>query len=309
MRPRARAGRRRPRRSRWRGCAASRRARPTASRRGTLRSGAVSWSAPDLGDMVAVVTGATRGVGKGVALVLGECGATVHVTGRSTVDEAAGEVTSRGGRGIGVRVDHTDDAAVAELFAGLERLDVLVANAWGGYENYDPETFTAPFWEQPVERLDGMFRTGLRAQYTAARAAAPLLRASGGLLVCTGFTSTTHYLGALPYDVIKAGVGRLVMGLAHELRADGVAVVGVWPGFTRTEAVVESFAAGGAEPPPETHSVEFVGRAVAALAADPDRFALSGQGIQAAELAARYGFTDTDGRTIAPFELPEDLRL
>src|SRR3954447_23817650 len=209
----------------------------------TLRSATMAWSAPDLIKTVAVVTGATRGVGKGVALVLGECGATVHVTGRSTVDEAAGEVTSRGGRGIGVRVDHTDDAAVAELFAGLERLDVLVANAWGGYENYDPEAFTAPFWDQPVERLDVMFRSGLRAQYTAARAAAPLLRASGGLLVCTGFTSTTHYLGALPYDVIKAGVGRLVMGLAHELRADGVAVVGVWPGFTRTEAVVESFAA------------------------------------------------------------------
>src|SRR4051794_6989655 len=182
MRPRARAGRRRPRRSRWRGCAASRRARPTASRRGTLRSGAVSWSAPDLGDMVAVVTGATRGVGKGIALVLGECGATVHVTGRSTVEEAAAAVTERGGRGVPARVDHTDDAAVAAFFGGLERLDLLVANAWGGYENYDREGFTAPFWEQPIERLDVMFRTGPRAQFTAARAAAPLLRASRGAL-------------------------------------------------------------------------------------------------------------------------------
>jgi len=269
----------------------------------------VSWSAPDLGDTVAVVTGATRGVGKGVALVLGECGATVHVTGRSTVDEVAGAVTGRGGRGVGAQVDHTDDEAVAALFAGLDGLDLLVANAWGGYENYDSATFTAPFWEQPIERLDVMFRSGLRAQFTAARAAAPLLRASRGLLVCTGFTSSTHYLGALPYDVIKAGVARLVVGLAHELRADGVAVVGVWPGFTRTEAVVEAFAAGGAEPPPETHSVEFVGRAVAALAADPERMSLSGRGIQTAELAARYGFTDTDGRTIAPFALPEELRL
>src|SRR4051794_3533791 len=303
MRPRARAGRRRPRRSRWRGCAASRRARPTASRRGTLRSGAVSWSAPDLGDMVAVVTGATRGVGKGVALVLGECGATVHVTGRSTVEEAAGAVTGRGGRGVGARVDHTDDEAVAALFAGLDGLDLLVANAWGGYEDYDPAAFTAPFWEQPVERLDKMFASGLRAQFTAARAAAPLMLNRGRLLACTGFTSETHYLGALPYDVVKAGVARLVAGAAHELRPHGVAAVGVWPGFTRTEGVEAAFAQGGAEPPPETHSVELPGRVVAGLLADPELMTFSGRGIQVAELAARYGYEDTDGRAIAPFAL------
>jgi NAD(P)-dependent dehydrogenase (short-subunit alcohol dehydrogenase family) len=268
----------------------------------------MAWSAPDLADTVAVVTGATRGVGKGVALVLGECGATVHVTGRSTVDEAAAEVTARGGRGVPARLDHTDDEAVAAFFGGLERVDLLVANAWGGYEDYDREAFTAPFWEQPVQRLDTMFRTGLRAQFTALRAAAPKF-STGSLAACTGFTSQTHYLGAMPYDVIKAAVGRLVVAAAHELRPRGVGVFGVWPGFTRTESVVEAFAAGGAEPPPETHSVEFVGRAMAMLAADPERMALSGRGLQVAELAARYGFTDTDGRRIAPFELPESLRL
>ena len=270
---------------------------------------AMAWSAPVLDKTVAVVTGATRGVGKGIALVLGECGATVHVTGRSTVEEAAAAVTARGGRGVPARVDHTDDAAVAAFFGGLERLDLLVANAWGGYENYDREGFTAPFWEQPIDRLDVMFRTGPRAQFTAARAAAPLLRASRGALVCTGFTSETHYLGALPYDVVKAAVGRLVAAAAHELRPDGVAVVGVWPGFTRTERVEAAFAEGGAKPPPETHSVEFAGRAVAALAADPERLALTGQGIQVAELAARYGFTDVDGRVVPPFQLPEELRF
>src|SRR3954469_23031683 len=111
----------------------------------TLRSAAMAWNAPDLAETVAVVTGATRGVGKGIALVLGECGATVQVTGRTRVDEAAAEVRARGGRGVPARLDHTDDAAVAAFFGGLERLDVLVANAWGGYENYDPEAFTAPF--------------------------------------------------------------------------------------------------------------------------------------------------------------------
>src|SRR3954452_14602668 len=174
-----------------------------SDRRRALTIVAVAWTPPDLAGRTAVVTGATRGVGRGIALVLGECGATVHVTGRSTVEEVAAEATERGGRGIAARTDHTDGAQVAALFAGLDRLDLLVANAWGGYENYDRATFTAPFWEQPIDRLDVMFRTGLRAQYTAARAAAPLLRASHGLLVCTGFTSATHYLGSLPYDVVK----------------------------------------------------------------------------------------------------------
>ena len=268
------------------------------------------WNAPDLSDRVAVVTGATRGVGRGIALVLGECGATVVVTGRSTVEDAAAEVDARGGRGIPARVDHTDDAAVAGLFGGLGRLDLLVANAWGGYEGYDPASFTAPFWEQPIERFDVMFRAGLRAQLTAARAAAPLMLEAGrGLIVLTGFPGGTHYLGSLPYDVIKAGVGRMVAGLAHELRPHGVSAAGVWPGFTRTEAVVASFAKGGAEPPPETHSVELPGRAVAMLAADPELASLSGAGRQAADWARRYGFDDVDGRTIAPFALPESLRL
>ena len=270
----------------------------------------MAWTPPDLHGRVAVVTGATRGVGKGIARVLGEGGATVVVTGRTTVEEAAAEVDAAGGKGIPARVDHTDDAAVAELFGGLERIDLLVANAWGGYEDYDPKGFTAPFWEQSLERFDAMFHAGLRAQFTAARAAAPtMIEAGSGAIVLTGFPGGTHYLGALPYDVIKAGVDRMVTGLAFELRDHGVAALGVWPGFTRTEAVVESFAAGGAEPPPETHSAEFPGRAVAMLLADPELFALSGTRRQAAEWAEHYGFEDTDGRTIAPFSMPESLRL
>jgi NAD(P)-dependent dehydrogenase (short-subunit alcohol dehydrogenase family) len=155
-----------------------------------------------------------------------------------------------------------------------------------------------------------MFHAGLRAQFTSARAVAPrMIEAGSGLIVLTGFPGRTHYLGALPYDVIKAGVDRMVTGLAHELRDHGVTAVGVWPGFTRTEAVIESFAAGGQEPPPTTHSVDFPGRAVAMLLADPELASLSGAGRQAAEWAERYGFEDTDGRKIAPFAMPEELRL
>ncbi len=189
------------------------------------------------------------------------------------------------------------------------RLDLVVANAWGGYESN--AGFTDPFWEQPMARWDAMFTAGLRAQFATARAAAPAMVARGaGLIVVTGGTDLgDHYLGNVPYDVVKAASTRLVVALAHELRPHGVAAVGVHPGFTRTEAVIDAFAQQGAEPPPETHSPEFVGRAVASVLADPDPMRLSGTGAQAADFARRYGFADVDGRTIAPFALPDDLRL
>ena len=287
----------------------------------------MTWGAPDLRGRVAVVTGASRGVGRGIALVLGECGATVYVTGRSTraharegapgpVEDTADEVTARGGRGIAVPTDHTDDAQTAALFARVNgeqggRLDLLVANAWGGYEGNALAGFSAPFWEQPLERWDAMFTAGLRAQFAAVRAAAPaMVRNRSGVIVITGGTDLPgHYLGNVPYDTVKAAASRLVVGLARELREHDVAAVGVYPGFTRTEAVVAAVAAQGAAPPPATHSPEFVGRAVAAVLADPDRMRLSGTGAQAADHAARYGLTDTDGRTIAPFALPDEFRL
>jgi NAD(P)-dependent dehydrogenase (short-subunit alcohol dehydrogenase family) len=275
----------------------------------------VSWAPPRLDDTVAVVTGASRGVGKGIALALGDAGATVYVTGRTTVEEAAVEVTARGGRGIAARTDHTDDAQVEALFERVRtesgRLDLVVANAWGGYENHDYRTFGAPFWEQPLSRWEAMFDAGLRAQLTTAYFAAPLMlkQGSGVLAFTGGWDDLGYYLGNLPYDVSKAGTVRLVAGLAHELRPHGVAAVGVYPGFTRTEAVVDAFAAGGMEPPPETHSPEYVGRAVVHVAADPDVLALSGTGAQAATYAKRYGFTDVDGRTLEPFVMPEKNRL
>jgi NAD(P)-dependent dehydrogenase (short-subunit alcohol dehydrogenase family) len=265
----------------------------------------MTWTAPRLDDAVAVVTGASRGVGKGIALALGDCGATVYVTGRTTVDEAAAEVTGRGGRGIAARVDHTDDDAVAALFARVGRVDLVVANAWGGYEGHDYRTFGDPFWEQPDERWAAMVDAGLRATYVTLRLAARTMIPQGrGLIVLTaGWDDPGEYLGNLLYDVVKSATARFVWGAARELRPHGVAVVGVYPGFTRTEAVVSAFAAGGAEPPDTTHSPEFVGRAVAHVLADPDVLELSGSGAQAAAYAERYGFSDVDGRAIPPFRM------
>jgi NAD(P)-dependent dehydrogenase (short-subunit alcohol dehydrogenase family) len=275
----------------------------------------LNWTPPKLDGTIAIVTGSTRGVGRGIALALGEAGATVYVTGRSNVDEVADQVTARGGRGVGARVDHTDDAEGESLFARVleetGRIDLVVANAWGGYADHDHRTFAAPFWEQPLSRWQTIFESGLRPTLTTARAAAQAMLLQGhGLIVLTGgWDASDEYLGNLYYDVCKAASARVVIDLAHELRPYNVAAVGVVPGFTRTEAVVSAFAAGGMEPPEVTHSPEYVGRAVASAAADPEVLELSGRVEQVVWFAARYDFADVDGRRFEPFRMPPENRL
>lgn len=276
----------------------------------------------DLSDTTAVVTGASRGVGRGIAVELGAAGATVYVTGRSvgddtteglpgTVGGTARAVSEQGGEGIAVRCDHTVDEQVTELFDLVERerggLDLLVNNVWGGYEGHD-ETFADPCWEQPLERWDRMFDAGLRAHFTATRLAAPLLMASGGgLIVFVSFGDDGKFLGSVPYDVSKAAIDRLAKGVAHELRDREVASVVVYPGFTRTERVMSSFEASD-EVPDDTHSPAYVGRAVAALAADDAVMKRTGGVFKTGALAREYGFTDTDGTQPAPYEI-DSVRL
>jgi NAD(P)-dependent dehydrogenase (short-subunit alcohol dehydrogenase family) len=267
---------------------------------------------------VAVVTGASRGVGKGIALALGEAGATVYVTGRSaeggtteglpgTVRDTADAVTQRGGQGVAVRCDHTVDAEVEVLFARVNqeqgRLDVLVNNVWGGYEQFDWSRFAAPFWEQPMRHWSGMFESGVRAHLLATRLAVPLMLSNRrGLIVHTTAWDRDKYLRNLFYDVAKAAVNRLAFGMARELQPHQVAVVALAPGFVGTERVRAAFAGAG-RLPENLESPQYIGRAVVALAADENVMARSGHVLTVGQLAAEYGFTDIDGRQFPPLQI------
>lgn len=289
-----------------------------------------------LAGRVAVVTGGSRGAGRGIALELGAAGATVYVTGRSTraepathygrlqalsglasvpgtIDDTADEVTRLGGRGLAARCDHTDEAQVAALFQRVRaeqgRLDLLVNNAWGGHEVFSG-VFDAPFWERPMDEWAAMMDRGVRNHLLASRAAAPMLIERGaGLIVTTTFWDRGHFLkGNVVYDLAKASMTRLAGGMAQDLRAHGVASVAVSPGWMRTEFVLAGHHTDEAhwQSRPElagTESPRYVGRAVAALAADPRVLDRTGQVLRVGDLAAEYGFTDVDGRRIPPFEM------
>jgi NAD(P)-dependent dehydrogenase (short-subunit alcohol dehydrogenase family) len=274
---------------------------------------------PDLSDRIALVTGASRGAGAAIAAVLGEAGATVYVTGRSsragartedmhgTVEDSADVVSARGGTGIGVVCDHTDaaqvEALVARIGAECGRLDVLVNNAWGGYEHYDSARFTAPFWEQPLQqRWDAMFGAGVWPTLLTSHRAAPLL-GDGALVACTIAWAQGAYTGSAIYDAAKACIARFAFAMAHDLRERHVTAVAIAPGFMRTERVLAAHAAAPFDLS-VTESPEYLGRAVAHLAADPDRLARTGELLTAGELARAYGFTDVDGSQPQAFTIP-----
>ncbi len=289
-----------------------------------------------LTNCVAVVTGSSRGAGRGCATELGAAGATVYVTGRSrreqaapgyeqisslsnlervpgSIDETAEEVTRAGGQGIAVACDHTDEAQVKALFERVRReqgrLDLLVNNAWGGHGSFDG-VFQAPFWERPMVHWDAMFDRGVRNHLLSSRLAAPMLVRQGrGLIVTTTFWDRDRYMqGNLFYDLAKAAMTRLAFGMAQELMPYGVASVAVSPGWMRTEFVLAGHQTDEAHwrERPEltrTESPRYLGRAVVALASDPRVLERSGQVLRVGDLARVYGFTDIDGRVVPPFEL------
>ncbi len=256
--------------------------------------------------MIAVVTGATRGAGKGIAIALGIAGATVYVTGRSvaegapfggTVGETAACVTQAGGKGIAVSVDHADDTAVAGLFARIHqehrRLDILVNNA----AKVATPTASEGFWVSPIDAVE-LITVGLRSHYVASYHAAPLLIANGrGLIVNTGHYGAVAYYQGPAYGAQKAGADKMAADMAKELRPHNVAVVSIWMGRLDTERARAYLATlpEAMRPKEQRESPQFTGRVIAALYASEAMMTLSGRALIGAELGATLGVTDTDG--------------
>lgn len=261
----------------------------------------------ELKGKVAVVTGASRGIGKGVALELGRAAAVVYLTGRTiekgdsqwpgTVTDTAEEVSSLGGVGIGVRCDHRNDKDAEALFQRVRdernRLDVLVNNATSFGETsdsrgYDPDD--VPFWTLPLSQWDEMLDVGLRSYYVASVYAARMMTAKrSGLIVNVSSGGAVRYSGNVAYGVGKAGVDKLASDMAHHLRQFNVASVSIWPPLTMTEKVMayrEHYDLKRARSP------LFTGRAVVALAADPKIMEKTGRSLPVTDLAAEYGFSN-----------------
>jgi NAD(P)-dependent dehydrogenase (short-subunit alcohol dehydrogenase family) len=250
-----------------------------------------------LSGRVALVTGGIHGVGRGVAQELAEAGASVFVTGRSAPEPIVteGHVTT-------LRCDHRHDAEVAAVFEHIctrvESIDVLVNGVWGGYDDMIEDgvfTWPAPFWDQPLWRWDAMFEAGVRAHYRASQIAAKLMVARRqGLIVNLSHWAAQKRIGNVAYGVAKAATDKMTSDMADELRAHEVAVVSLYPGLVRTEKVM---AAAQWLDLSNSESPEFTGRAVVALARDPDVLRHSGHVRVVADLAREYGFTDVDGTT------------
>jgi len=266
-----------------------------------------------LSGKVAVVTGASRGMGRGIALALAERGATVYVTGRTvtpgshalpgSIGETAAQIEQRGGSGVAVPVDHANDEQVAALFARVMRergrLDILVNNALA-----IPAELTQPgaFWEKPLSNWQ-MIDVGLRSNFVAARHAAQIMvpQKSGLIVAISGYVGVTYTYNVI-FGTCKTATDRMARDMAIELKPHSVASLSLWQGFTNTERARENLktVAGMASQLNSAAgtSVEFPGRIIAALAADSELMKLSGGTFIAAELATKYGITDVDGRVI-----------
>jgi len=260
-----------------------------------------------LSGRVALVTGASRGIGKGVALGLGEESCTVYVKGKTfrngdsnrpgSVTATAEEVSKIGGRGIAVVCDHREDSQTEAVFQRVkkeqDRLDILVNNATSYSTDIGPPE-DHPFWESALEDWDEMNAVGLRSHYVASIFAARIMIPQRrGLIVNISSIGAIKYTGSVSYNVVKAGVDMLTMGTAEELRPHNVAVVSLWPRLTKTEGVL-------AHPElfpdlSKAWSPIFNGRAVVALASDPKIMERTGRAFKADVLAGEYSFQDIDG--------------
>jgi NAD(P)-dependent dehydrogenase (short-subunit alcohol dehydrogenase family) len=268
---------------------------------------------------VAVVAGATRGAGRGIACGLGEAGATVYCTGRSvrgkpsslgraeTIEETAEMVTARGGEGLWAQCDHTDERQVQALFARVReeqdgRLDVLVNDIWGGESMTE---WKRPFWEQSLETGLKLLQQAIHTHLITSHFGVPLMvERKQGLVIEVTDGVDYRYRGSLYYSLVKVSTIHLAEGMARDLLTYRVAAVSLTPGYLRSEEMLDGFGVteanwrDGAKKDPDFARSEtpfYIGRAVAALAADPHVMQKTGQALSSGKLALEYGFTDVDG--------------
>jgi NAD(P)-dependent dehydrogenase (short-subunit alcohol dehydrogenase family) len=270
-----------------------------------------------LKNKIALVAGATRGAGRGIATALGEAGATVYCTGRSsrrgkvnkkrpeTIEETAEMVTARGGRGIPARVDHSDSKQVRRLVSRIRReqgrLDILVNDIWGGDELTE---WGSRLWQTSLDKGLTMLERAIHTHLITSHAAIPLMLGHNGTIIEITDGEGMYYRGNIYYDLVKTSVIRLAFAMAQELKKHKISAIAVTPGFLRSEAMLDNFGVteenwrDGAKKQPFFIASEtplYVGRAVAALVADPKNSNKSGRVYSSAELAQEYGFTDADG--------------
>lgn len=266
---------------------------------------------------VALVTGASRGIGKGIALSLGEAGAKVYITGRTveegksasclsgTIHQTVEEVIKLGGECVAIQCDHSIDSEVEAAFnrinAENKRLNILVNNVWGGYEHYTDGTefwHEKEFWTVPISRWDAMFQSGVRANYISSVLAVPLLmQQEDSLIITLSFFAAQRNDKGVAYGTAKAASDHMVACMAEELREHNIAAVSLYPGLVRTESVMKAAKHLDLS---NSESPQFIGRAVVALASDTDIMKKSGRVLVAAKLAQEYGFTDINGEQPLP---------
>jgi NAD(P)-dependent dehydrogenase (short-subunit alcohol dehydrogenase family) len=284
---------------------------------------------------VALVAGATRGAGRGIATELGAAGATVYVTGRTTrqqpseyqrpetIEETAEIVSAQGGKGIAVQVDHLIAPQVAKLIERIRaeqgRLDILVNDLWGGEKLFE---WNKSVWEHNLENGLRLLRLGIDTHLITAHHALPLMiEQPGGLLIevtdGTADYNATHYRLSPFYDLVKVAATRMAWAHAKDLEKHGATAVSITPGWMRSEMMLEHYSVteenwrDATTKMPDfaiSETPRFVGRAIAALAADPDRARFNGQSLSSGGLAQIYGFTDLDGSRPDAFRFIEEVR-
>jgi dehydrogenase/reductase SDR family protein 1 len=273
-----------------------------------------------LKDKIALVTGASRGLGKGIAIALAKEGATLYITGRTmrdssltsplggSIDQTADEISKYGGKCHAIQCDHTIDREVDAVFGQIKsdhgKLDLLVNAAWGGYEYFHDGTefwTEGGFWDAPISRWDHMFNAGVRASYySSCLAARMMIEQRSGCIVNLSFWASQRVDQGVAYSTSKAATDQMTAAMAHELKPHHIPAICLYPGIVRTEAVLKSAAHFDLS---NSESPEFTGRVIAAMAADPEIMQKTGKVLVVAKEASRYGIKDIDGRQPSPLTL------